>query len=608
MSNFNIFSIPSSVEINTKMDIDMIIKDCKNDKKNVLVDIFNNLNINKNENKTEPNIIIEDDQYKDSIFDSDILINALKNEFYNFSNENNEIIEPNNSFPIIIPKIFYNTENFTKEPFSIYHIKTCNIFKQMDLFDYVNLKDNKNLFKNFQRYLSDHLKKTSKKKPIQYIFNKDTPIQGYLDAFANSNILDNYLSLEKNISIPNVKNINDITSDAKMAIRDFLIGIYEIKDNNKFVNRFVLKKQFSYKDCKICICNENVIYSIHSFIDHLTHLILSYTTTNISKNNIIYVLSTLFKKNTCKHKLPKDIAMGYIKLKNKNVSSYIRCYNTKNTFKYRIYLKLNTDTLNNCRFIKNKLSKYPYEKEIRVFGNYYLNTIQDIKKLIKDAKYIIKLDISKAYASVDISKLFNILIADPYISEVLTITELKFCFDIYNKTYLYDNTLEMTRHELYLGVPLSTIFFQIYMNYIIKSLKEICIGVQMIVFVDDILIYGDDCLIVVNHYNHLLNILDNFKLVVNINKTKLINTKIHSLIFLNRILISNNDKEEFEFIKKFMEIDEFMEINKFIVTKDSLETLMFMNLDKFSFNNIKELKYIKNLIIQYSHILKANDK
>lgn len=584
MDNFSLFPGLIAPELNIKINID------NTNNEQEIFNVFNILNIN--ENNYEPTIKMDNIDFKDSeaeqiIENTKKIIEEIREKYDLKKNNTNKKVSA-----VIIPKIFFSNENFINEPFSKYHIKSCNIFKNIFLEDII-LQNYQNLFHKFNTYVSNHPNKKTIKNNITYVFNEDCPIMGSLDLLANSNELNNYINIDNNLEELSLE--DNIENN-----REIIIGTIKrvLQHKQRFRHDLRLKPEFIKDKCDICgydpsYSNDDTI------IEHLIHIVHEYT--DIQRDKITPIIMSFFENKTYKIKLPKSVAIPYILIKNSYISSYIKYYNNLNVpLKYRIYLKLNRDTLNNCKCIKDKLVNYPYEKEIKVFGQHYLNLIENIKDSIKDVNYIIKLDISKAFASVDILKLFNILIQDSYINESLSSSEIKFCYDLYNKTYLYDKTIEMTRRELYLGVPLSTIFFQIYINYILKALKEISPDVNIITFVDDILIYDNDLPNLINNYNNLLKILDSFQLTVNTSKTKIINTKKHSLIFLNRILISNNDSEESKFISNFVKE------NKFIISKDSLDTLMYINLDKFSFTNTEELKYVKNLIIKYSHILKAN--
>jgi hypothetical protein len=267
-------------------------------------------------------------------------------------------------------------------------------------------------------------------------------------------------------------------------------------------------------------------------------------------------------------------------------------YFIENNKKYRSYVNLNKYTKKNCKLLCNKLNNYPFEKELKIFGNYYLDIIFDIKEnYLPKYNLCIRTDIKYAFASVDLDLLFDFLIQDEYILNNLSAEDLDYIYRIYNTKYKYKTKIANKNPELLLGVPLSTILFQILMNLIIKHYKTIDSEVELIIFVDDILIFGNSYDYILKTYYTFKNILNKYKLSLNDDKTKILNINYESLIFLNRIIVSNRDSDEDNYIKKYLTEDNALK------ALQNLDIILFIDFNKYNFINIDLYKNLQNLIL-----------
>jgi hypothetical protein len=155
---------------------------------------------------------------------------------------------------------------------------------------------------------------------------------------------------------------------------------------------------------------------------------------------------------------------------------------------------------------------------------WYKDAINTVKYLVKN-NYVIFTDIKNAFPSVDRMKLYDILKASN-----INATD-------YIKSY-YDNILIVEKNDKYFkiknglikGCPLSNILFNIYIMHALKNISNI------ILFVDDIVIWDDKYENIINTFNIMKSELNKINLNINIHKTNFVYKKPHKEFYPKNVI------------------------------------------------------------------------
>lgn len=222
-------------------------------------------------------------------------------------------------------------------------------------------------------------------------------------------------------------------------------------------------------------------------------------------------------------------------------------YIIHNNKKYRFVVIL--DDNKKINIIKDKLLKIPINNNIHMFGkDYYLHSVYNIRYIAMNRRYFYKTDIKQAYSSINLDLLFKIL--KTFIDNYITSDDYNYIKQLLYGYYKLDDQL-INLNILYQGLNISPILFSIYFNEIVNKYKSMVKNNDIYTYSDDILLFSNDLDKLKHNIEILKKVVNTYNLKLNITKTQHIDIKKDSLIFLNRIIISHNNRNESLLISEY---------------------------------------------------------